>query len=490
MTVRDIDLSSLSRLPHTAKDAHFKRSRVYDLTKASIRQHTATMLVHASRGFRRDGLVPTERFVNTGQPALRRRRYSIDVVTDAWDIFEPGKLKKTNEDVGLPETLAPALVPLRTDVEEMDAPIARASVTPLPTPSRFWKLYRPIYCPPWNDTISYLELDNSALSNEDFRTIMMYDHAESWFRDSILNVALELLSQGYKCKENSIEITNSFITQLMYQVGRDGDVDENDFASYKEEKKRFANKKWIFLPINDGIANFGINGGTHWSFLAVNLNNHLAHYVDSLLINNVRQRWIASTVMKGLASIIGQRLELQVELNSPNQIENNLFAGDCGACGPFVYYMIKQYTKSIRQAQVDGLENSVDLSLCEEVPESFGQDFHSWFVRREIAIVIAREKRKQDAKPIADRHNEVATAGLQNTMLIGTIQHPQWVVDQAKSGAASISKDETSKRIEEPASSETKTNTGSDDRKAVENDDEGFKDGDIKSDNVEETRSN
>jgi hypothetical protein len=488
MTVRNIDLSSLSRLPHTAKDAHFKRSRVYGLTKASIRQHTATMLVHASRGFRRCGLVPTERFVNTGPPALRKRRYSIDVVTDAWNILEPGKLIKTNEDVGLPGTLAPALVPLRTDVEEMDAPIARAPVTTLPTPSRFWKLYGPLYYPPWNDTISYLELDNSALSNEDFRTIMMYNHAESWFRDSILNVALELLSQGYECNENSIEITNSFITQLMYQVGRDGDVDENDFALYKEEKKRFANKKWIFLPINDGIANFGINGGTHWSFLAVNLIHHRAHYVDSLLINNVRQRWIASTVMKGLASIIGQRLELQVELNSPNQIENNLFAGDCGACGPFVYYMIKQYTKNIRQAQVDGLENAVELSLYEEFPKSFGQEFNSWFVRREILIAIAREKRKQDSKLIADRHNEVAIAGLQNMMLIGTIQHPQSEADQTKSGAASVSKDGISERIEEPASGETETNAGSDDEN-FENDDEGFEDGDIKSDDDEEHRA-
>jgi hypothetical protein len=416
--IHSLDLSSLSRLPHIAKDTHFKRSRIYNRTKASIRQHTGTMLIHASRGFQRDGMVPTQQFVSTEQPAVRRRRYSVDVIVDGWNKAEPVRLRNGDDDVCLPDTLAPALLPLHTEIEEMDIPIPRQLVVSLPTPSRFWELSRPLYIPSWNDTITYLELENSSLSNEDYRTIPMYDNEESWWRDNILNVALELLSRRYRCKENSIEITNSFITQLMYQVGRNGDVDGNNFANYKNEKERFANKKWIFLPINDGIADYGAYGGTHWSFLVVNRIDGIAHYVDSLFINKQKQHLIAFRVMRGLSSLIKQKLTFEVEWESPNQYANNLFPIDDGACGPFVYFMIKHFTEAIRDAQKEGLEDRVDLSLDEDFPGRIGRLFHSKDVRWAVAFAIANEKRKVDAKPVAARHNAFVMVGLENIALI------------------------------------------------------------------------
>ena len=489
--VRDIDLSSLSRLPHIPKDAHFKQSRVYDLTKSSIRQHTGTMLIHASRGFHRSGMVPTQQFVSDEEPALRKRRYSVDAIVDRWNKTKPFKLRDGDEDLDLPDTLAPVLSPLHTEIEEMDVPIARPSVESLPTPSRFWKLSRPLYFPSWNDTINYLELGNSSLSNEDYRTIIMYNNAESWWRDNVLNVALELLSQRYMCKENLIEITNSFITQLMYQVGRDGDVDDNDFANYKDEKERFANKKWIFLPINDGIADYGVYGGTHWSFLVVNRIGGIAHYVDSLFIHKRKQHWIAHRVTRGLSSIIGQDLTLKLEWASPNQIDNNMFSNDNGACGPFVYFMVKHFTKIIRDGQNAGLENLLDLSMDNDYPNRIGGLFNSWNVRCAVAMAIANEKRKEDAKPVAARHNASIMAGLQNTVLIEGIQHFDQESSQTEFEGDTAGEEQVEEHV---AETEERDFTHTTDQRTIaetesgSDDGEGFKDYDMDSDSEQPER--
>lgn len=63
-----------------AKDAHYKRARIFGKTRQTMRQRTCKMIVHASRGFQRSEYVPTKKTA----PPLLKRRYSIDVITRDW----------------------------------------------------------------------------------------------------------------------------------------------------------------------------------------------------------------------------------------------------------------------------------------------------------------------------------------------------------------------------------------------------------------------
>jgi hypothetical protein len=62
------------------KEAHHKRGQIFARTHQVMRHKTDRMLVNASRGYEREGHVPT----NFTQPPLLKRRYSLDIVTKNW----------------------------------------------------------------------------------------------------------------------------------------------------------------------------------------------------------------------------------------------------------------------------------------------------------------------------------------------------------------------------------------------------------------------
>jgi hypothetical protein len=64
-----------------AKAAHLNDAHIFKQTRQTIRFKTWKMFVIASRGHERTGYVPTKHTT----PALRKRRYSIDVNTVNWE---------------------------------------------------------------------------------------------------------------------------------------------------------------------------------------------------------------------------------------------------------------------------------------------------------------------------------------------------------------------------------------------------------------------
>lgn len=376
---------TFDKFPTTAKDAHYKRARIYPKTRVGIRQKTSTMFVASMRDY--PGLhAPTKKT----SPPFRKRRYSIDVNTEGWNrekltggsgVFSDDVVME-NTDFATPEIKH----------QEIELPVLRQPFLSLPDPHRRIDMQRfRLTDAPKADFSTYLELDNSSLTNEDFNLIMDLKGSEAWFRDSILDVALELLSKQYTCKENLVEIANSMVTLLLFHVGRDGDTDENDFANYNEEKKRFHDKHFIFLPINDGYISQDASAinGTHWSFVVVNRLRGEAHYLDSYFSANANHRRVAWCVVQGLGLLLSEEYHFQTEFHVPHQWRTNREERDVGPCGPFVYAMIRIYLKYIRYMQDGGEAYLIDLRVPSDFAEGEFWNFNSrdvrWKIRTEIA---------------------------------------------------------------------------------------------------------
>ncbi|KAF2798108.1 hypothetical protein K505DRAFT_333726 [Melanomma pulvis-pyrius CBS 109.77] len=412
MTVSKLDLSSLSELPtDVAKDSHYKRSRIYDMTKESLRHKTRTMFVTASRGHQRGGLVPTKKT----RPALCHRRYSIDVSTNGWgDNDATGWDLTDDDDTAMPSAPAAVFVPLETKHEETDVPIPRAAMSSLPDPVRFFVDQKSVW--PQINGATFLELENSSIANEDVHLITETGE-DSWWRDDILNVALELLSEKYGCKARGIEIVNCFISYILYRVGKDGDIDGNDYANYDEEKRRLMGKKWIFLPINDGFmeGDPSTAHGCHWAFVVVDRDGLTALYVDSLFGKSWHFRNLARTVVAGVGNILNVKLHFIVDESAPNQNSSNTCRNDLGPCGPFVVTATELFLQTICYFQDCDREHECFVRFDEDLCRTWR--FNSMRVRHNVLRDIGWKKCQQMMQKAAVDHNEAAFKGVEHLVI-------------------------------------------------------------------------
>ena len=393
------------------------------------------MRVTASRGHHRLGYAPTR----LTRPALLSRRYSIDVVTKNWDdwqgrgwdeddLMEVCSLSHDQKQATSTSDHSRFLykqctkglqgVTRRRIYHEYPV-VPRKPTMNLPDPRRYVGFnYRWASQPPYN-TETYLDLGCTTIKNKDFLTIgvtSMDATLSAWMCDVSLNTALELLRRDLNCDAYSIDIADSNSAQIFYLAALNKDGAAQEYDAYRA---RFHDKRWIFIVINDAIGGVDYNGrkGNHWSFVCLNRARKLCHYYDSISMTN---RGIGCDVAVGLLQILGENetsWTFSPEYHSPNQLDNNLFKFDVGACGPFVYHMMKALINIIRFEMRSDREAYISLHLNYDFPENFGQNFHSQEVRRDMQNVMIRWKCYLNAVTLMNEHDRATVSG-ENTTLV------------------------------------------------------------------------
>ena len=368
------------------------------------------MFIIASYGYSSKSRVP----IKSARPQTLKRRYSLDVTTKGW---KANAYDRTSKDAAEESSeLFATLIPLTSDYEETDMRIARAPTSTLPSPLRFPELIK-LDSPSFDDAI-FLELEVSSLTNIDLWHVTTREMPWAWWADSILNVALEIISEKYNCESRSIWIANSLIASILYRVGKDGDVDGNNYKSYNQEKLRLAGKKWIFLPINDGFAEEDpLARGSHWSFLVIDIVDRSAIYEDGLFSHN--DEWIghaiAYYIMTGVGNLLNLELNFRVDHYAPHQWNNNLAPmwADNGPCGPWTIFSIILFTKRIIGFQDDGIEASRTISFDDVVWSWW--EFDSKNVREYIQSIIF-ERRQRQVVEQANAAHSIALANLEEAL--------------------------------------------------------------------------
>ncbi|KAF2261722.1 hypothetical protein CC78DRAFT_546427 [Lojkania enalia] len=393
--------SSMNSFPATAKEAHLNCTHAFPKTRSSILTKTATMCVAAARG-RRQGMVLTA----GATTPLRHRRYSVDVVTEGWSAKEA--VGWSNNDGNLPKVEVPMAT--ASGAQEAEPLMRQAPALDLPDPRRFYDLSKYLIDPqPGDDTIC-LELEQSTLTNEEFNLICSATD-DAWWRDNILNTALELIGRERRAGSRGIKIINSMISSILYQVGLYGDTDGDSFKQYAGYKKQLAGNRWIFLPINDGFVSldFGETAGTHWAFILVDTHRRTARYIDSFDPSNSTMHQVAHHVVGGLEYLLEGNYERIIEWDTPHQWKQNRvnLGQDFGPCGPFVVCMISYLVKKIVKYQEAGSANHIVLDMGVGWTKSWRFDSHR--VRQETKAIIAHECHQRHVMRLYKAHEEAAS---------------------------------------------------------------------------------
>ncbi|KAF2651984.1 hypothetical protein K491DRAFT_760677 [Lophiostoma macrostomum CBS 122681] len=424
------DISNLEKIPRTAKEEHYKRSRSCPKTKNFQLYRSKKAFVIAERGEHRAGLIPTQVPESTSAEVirnLRKRRYSVDVnapsklenkrpkMTRAWaiddtnDKLEVCPLNFARESV--------ASVPVYNEAEPMRQ---RERSTAFPDPRRYWNLYQfdtlqDTDVP--SDSSCHLDLPGSSINNEDFLNIRKFD-IDGWLTDNSVDVPLELLSRKYKCQEHGIEIVQSLMAVQLYQIYRWGDSNRDNFAGYGLERERLSSSRHVFIPMNDGIdeiSNEGSGCGLHWSFVYIDRELCQATYIDSLFAFDAYHQRLAAAVVDAMGTLLEEDYEFSIDWNSPDQLKDNRSpVFDIGPCGPFVIETIRILVAWIRGEQDAG--NELDMIW---LPDGFGEEyrFDSKRIREGIFADIARARMEETAKKLAKQHDEAALAGVKGNEL-------------------------------------------------------------------------
>ena len=220
------------------------------------------------------------------------------------------------------------------------------------------------------------------------------------------------------------------ISTILHIVGLHGDIDGNQFLHYSEEKARFKDKQYIFLPVNDGIGNLEQTSevsGCHWSFVLIHRSSRQAHYVDSLFVDNPQWQYCAATIVAGVELLLDEEYDFVIEHNTPNQYYYNYSKGDAGPCGPFVYYMMNLYIGSvIIPFQDRDQEADIDFAIGNGLGRMPYWNFHSQEVRSYIMDRAVRVKTEMVWKQAAADHDRAAMVGLQSPP---TMQEYPWRLD-------------------------------------------------------------
>lgn len=370
---------------------------IFANTKQTMREETSKMLFLASRGFERAGFAPTKKT----SPPLRTRRYSIDV------LIKPQAFKK-----GLQwETDGPCKASTAVQKHhESESRLRAETIQAFPEPLRYRELNIRARRPPPHDDETYLAIGDSVLPNTDFNYMLDCSEGEAWMRDSALGMSLDVLQHVLECHKYGISIISPNAAQIIYLAARCDDADE---ASYDVYRHRLQDKRWIVLPINDGIGAY--SDGTHWSLVIVDRVHKIGFYYDSMGVNyHNRIQRLACDVSRGLLMVLREELldwNFLPQEESPNQWWDNQFNHDRGACGPFVWKMVKLMIEKIIEYQLNGHEADCDLSLPRGFPRYFKSMFDSWLVRLEMQQFIKWVKTDQESLMSTEEHDQTAVEG-------------------------------------------------------------------------------
>ncbi|KAJ4313950.1 hypothetical protein N0V94_006698 [Neodidymelliopsis sp. IMI 364377] len=373
--------------------ARNEQARIYPRTRRVMHVQTSRTYAVGLRDYGRENHVPTKRT----QPALLTRRYSVDVNTKDWD--KP-------YDSGWTKTAVAPASPHERKNEELDCATLTTPDLPFPSPHRYTGFNKWMSRNPPDDNGNYLQLDTASISNEVFWYYTHTSGSEKWMRDDGLDMALMVLSKEKNCDASNIGIASSVDSQVCAFP---------DDTGKEEYVARFGNKRWIFMPINDGMAgveNDGING-VHWSFLVLDRIHSQMHYFDSLFVSSHSYQDLAIRVSAGMLRILGEevaRWNPVWEFTSPHQWRDNNCTFDGGPCAPFVYQMIDTIIGRIQTHQQLDDEDGCYLNLPFDYPYTFSQWWDSYNTRTTMQERIAVMKAISDARRLTSMHDRAATA--------------------------------------------------------------------------------
>ncbi|KAL1600536.1 hypothetical protein SLS60_006922 [Paraconiothyrium brasiliense] len=386
---------------------HNQRAHAFAQTHALVSLQTDSLVVTSSRGFGRE-LPPTA----SVHPSFKNRRHTVDAslfqgalqrkrdyVRYAWemvpqDFTYPIEPQSRSEQVG-------------TSMRETDEPVQRRTVLPFPDPLRYRNLHRWGYVwPPFNED-TYAHIGNAMVSNEDICSIMQLTGFHCWYRDTVLDAALELTSLYYDAEDNGIAVASSTTAQCV-QFAATG-VDDADMNELRAYKTMFEGKKWIFVPLNDGMGGTSAEEvrGTHWALLAIDRPNKRAHYIDGLFSWTDDWQNIGRSLALAFGNLLGDGMyEFCIEHNAPHQWNHNQFRGtDSGPCGPYVVKMVQEIMCYIRYHQRHETEDQISLRLGSGFSSSF--NFNSFGERRCLLWTLAGFKASQVANDRAMQHDNM-----------------------------------------------------------------------------------
>ncbi|KAJ4304548.1 hypothetical protein N0V90_000074 [Kalmusia sp. IMI 367209] len=411
-------LSASPNPPPVATDAHDQRACIFKQTGSVLRYDTRTLGVLSSRGFDRE-LPPT----TATRPALRARRYSIDVThayhERRWS-YDGGNLEQHTPLLQSQIRLEQACVTVR----ETDEPLRRRPCLCLPDPLRHRDLHRwGNIVPPQDDDI-YVDIGKASLTNDDFHSIVETTVPECWFRDNVLDIGLELTSLYYNGEANGIAIASSLTAQCVLSAA-DMTTDD-DISGLREYRAMFEDKKFIFMPLNDGYGELSttVTHGVHWALLLIDRPNSRAHYIDSLFKEHEGWQNLARTYAHAIGNLLEEEYEFYIEWNAPNQWKHNKSVVDRGPCGPFVLKMVNVLTRHIRDVQHMEREADILFHLSPFVQEMFKNEFDSEQLRWHLIYTLGSVKASQIASRLRNEHDEAALGDLRAKGLIDLPELP------------------------------------------------------------------
>lgn len=301
---------------------------------------------------------------------------------------------------------------------ETEPVLQREPSLPLPNPARYadftgWDAH----WPPQNGEL-YLALGDATISNWSFLTIRHTSGHWAWMEDEGLNMSLEALRRWKNCDDHHIDIVNTNVVQMLQSAAACEDADE---AHYDFIRQRYDDKKWIFIPINNGMAGDpeSISSGTHWSFVLVDRVHQTGLYYDSFKISveqTSRIEKMGQTVLQGLLEIlrvqnIRQTWIWSSQEHSPEQWKHNQASFDFGPCGPFVWKMCHDFINNIIEHQTADKENDCDFELEWDFPLKFKKNFNSIHVRENMFRIVAHYKTIWDSASYSQKHDQTAIEG-------------------------------------------------------------------------------
>jgi hypothetical protein len=272
---------------------------------------------------------------------------------------------------------------------------------------------------PFNDDL-YVTFGETVLTNASFNNILDYCGPRSWMTDDMLDAALAALRISLNCDANRIGFVKTTDAQMCVMASN-SEEPEDWITNYGSG---WQNKKWLFVPINDGM-HTGTRG-THWSLVVVDRLHNTGFFYDSFNMHREAPSHVAAEVVtKGLARILGDApYSWWPQERTPDQYRNNHFGGnvwsdetrtrvvwrcwDDGPCGPFVWKMTQHLVREIRGYQARDEEHRCSLNIFNEqrfLP--FRDAFHTYRIRSEIMVLIASFVSGPDSNALARELHQV-----------------------------------------------------------------------------------
>jgi hypothetical protein len=265
---------------------------------------------------------------------------------------------------------------------------------------------------------------HNPISVEDFLNYVRHDTEDtnvSFFSNNMVDWSLNLLRERPKIKASSkIAIVSTYFASRLYRMGIGLDAD-GEFAGLRGESgypfydgheelpvymfrgkavtpsdfqtlqdlhpislAELTGKQYVLIPVNNGYTSVAQTGsaGAHWSFIVVDTLKKVARYIDSLAIPQMSERKrfritniqingaVAGKVLCGFEIFMKYRKGVFTTSTIkwlPHQHTEGEILGhpDYGACGPYVYALMK-YILTNQELLVKGLKESFTMAKKQE----------------------------------------------------------------------------------------------------------------------------